>query len=63
MAKNDFSGIRSYSELEATIRMIRRTEKQNHVSQEVSRFKAQGGPKWQDAVLVVIRALKKRLTK
>lgn len=63
MAKNDFSGIRSYSELEASIRMVRREIVSSNVSQQVSNFKANGGPTWADVAQLVTRALRKRLEK
>ena len=63
MAKRDFSDIRTYAELEASIRMIRREEAANNLSQQVSHFKAQGGPNWTDLALAVIRALRRRLQK
>ena len=63
MAKNDFSDIRNYAELEESIRMVRREIEGSKLSQQVSHFKAQGGPTWNDVALIVIRALKKRLDK
>lgn len=63
MAKNDFSDIRNYAELEESIRTVRRQITASNLSQQVSHFKAQGGPTWNDVALIVIRALKKRLEK
>ena len=43
--------------------MVRREIESSKLSQQVSHFKAQGGPTWNDVALIVIRALKKRLDK
>lgn len=63
MAKIDFSGIRNYAELEASIRMVRRQIEGSHVSQQVSHFKANGGPSWVDVAQLFTRALRKSLTR
>ena len=63
MAKNDFSDIRNYAELEASIRMVRREIEGSKLSQQVSNFKANGGPTWMDVAQLITRALRKSLTK
>jgi len=61
MGKRDFSGIRSYDELEAALGMVRSDIVSSNVSQQVSHFKAQGGIQWTDVALLAIQALKKCL--
>ena len=63
MAKRDFSHIRTYKELQASIWMVQREAEATQISQQVSHFKAQGGPTWNDVALILIRALKRRLEK
>ena len=63
MGRYDFSGIRSYSELESSIRMIHNEVETSNLSQQVSHFKATGGPTWEDIALFVIGVLRKRLAK
>lgn len=61
MAKNDFSDIRNYKELESSIRMVRHQLKMSNLSQEVSQFKSQDGPAWTKVALLAIRSLRRRL--
>lgn len=65
--KNDrgFAGIRTYAELEASLRMVRRQEQMNGLSKDVSRFVAGNGfsLRWTDLALVLIRTLRRRLLK
>lgn len=63
MAKRDFSDVRTYAELEASIRMVRRELAASSVSRQVMQFKATpaGAPRWAGLALFVIRALRNRL--
>ena len=58
-----YAGIRTYEELESTIRMIRRKEDLNQFSRQISQFQAGNGfsLRWTDVALVAIRALRNRL--
>ena len=60
-----FGSIRTYEELEATLRMIRRQEEVNNFSRGVNNFMSGGGFKlrWTDVALLLIRAAKRRLLK
>lgn len=60
-----FAGIRSYAELEATLRMIRRQEQMSGFSRDMSDFVSGNGLslRWTDLALVLIRALRRRLLK
>ena len=65
MARNSaFSQIKTYEELETSLHMVQHQIKTNQVSKKVSRLSAASTPSftWADAALIVIRALKKRLT-
>jgi len=63
--KNDrgFAGIRTYAELEASLRMVRRQEEMNSLSRGVSRFMSGSGYhlRGTDLALLLIRALRRRL--
>jgi len=63
MAKNDFSDIRNYAELESSIRMVRHQLKASNLSQQVSNIKAQDGPGWTIVALLAIRSLRRWLVK
>ena len=58
-----FAGIRTYAELEASLRMVQRQEQLNGFSRNVSNFVAGNGfsLRWTDVALVLIRALRRRL--
>ena len=58
-----FAGIRSYEELDATLRMVRREISMNQTSRQISRLAAPGGFNWTDAALHLVGALKGRLRK
>lgn len=60
-----FSNIRTYDELEASLRMVQREKAGNQLSRQVSFFSngISSGIKWTDLALVVIRLLKRRLLK
>ena len=65
MARNSaFSNIKTYEELETSLHMVQHQIKTNQVSKKVSQLSAASTPSftWADAALIVIRALKKRLT-
>ena len=63
--KNDrgFAGIRTYGELDATLRMIERQEQVNGFSRGVSNFVGGNGfsLRWTDLALLLIRAFRRRL--
>lgn len=64
MARNSaFSNIKTYEELETSLHMVQRQIKTNQVSKKVTQLSSVSTPSfsWADAVLIVIRALKKRL--
>lgn len=65
MARNSaFSNIKTYEELETSLHMVQHQIKTNQVSKKVSQLSAASTPSftWADAALIVIRALKKRLS-
>ena len=65
MARNSaFSQIKTYEELETSLHMVQHQIKTNQVSKKVSQLSAASTPSftWADAALIVIRALKKRLS-
>ena len=59
----DFSDIRSYSELEVNIRMIKREVEASQISRQFHRFKANEGPQWSEWAMLVFRFFKKRFHK
>ena len=61
--KSGFAGIRTYAELEATLRMVQRQEQLNGFNRNVSNFVSGNGfsLRWTDVALVLIRALRRRL--
>lgn len=63
--KSVYSNIKSYEELEASIRMLRRMEDSNRFSSGVSQLLSGSRPRlsWTDLALVAIRSLRKRLLK
>lgn len=61
MGKSDFSDIRTYAELEASIRMLRREIDANQLSRQVSYFRETGTPRWTDLALFAIRALRRAI--
>ena len=65
MARNSaFSKIKTYEELETSLHMVQHQIKTNQVSKKVSQLSAASTPSftWADAALIIIRALKKRLS-
>ena len=65
MARNSaFSQIKTYEELETSLHMVQHQIKTNQVSKKVSQLSAASPPSftWADAALIIIRALKKRLS-
>ena len=65
MARNSaFSNIKTYEELETSLHMVQHQIKTNQVSKKVSQLSAASTPSftWADAALIIIRALKKRLS-
>lgn len=65
MARNSaFSQIKTYEELETSLHMVQHQIKTNQVSKKVSQLSAASTPSftWADAALIIIRALKKRLS-
>lgn len=65
MAKKDrFSDIRSFEELDASLRLLQREIDQNRASREVSQlFSGNFHLRWQDFALLGIRAVRRRLLK
>ena len=65
MGRNSaFSNIKTYEELETSLRMVQHQIKTNQVSKKVTKLSAASTPSftWADAALIIIRALKKRLS-
>lgn len=65
MTRNSgFSDIRTYAELETSIRMVQRQIRSNKVSQQVTGLMSGRGMsiRWTDVVLVLLRVLKRRLS-
>lgn len=60
-----FANIRTYEELEASLRMVRREAAGNQLSRQMSFFShgISGGVRWTDLALVVIRLLRRKLLK
>ena len=56
-----FAGIRTFAELEASLRVVRRSLRTNQLASPVSQFVAGGGFRWTDVALLLIRALRRRL--
>lgn len=65
MTRNSgFSDIRTYAELETSIRMVQRQIRSNKVSRQVTGLMSGRGMsiRWTDVVLVLLRVLKRRLS-
>ena len=65
MTRNSgFSDIRTYAELETSIRMVQRQIRSNKVSRQVTGLMSGRGIsiRWTDVVLVLLRVLKRRLS-